>query len=385
MRVLVTGGSGGLGRRVVRRLRGDGHDVVIATRTPRGDGERAFALGEPVRPDLLAGIDTVIHLASDAAHPDRDVRGAELLAAACREVGVRHLLFVSIVGIDDHPFPYYRAKKAAEQAIEHSGVPFTILRSTQFHDFVPRITDLLARAGVVAVPSGIRVAPIDPDAVAARVQALVEDGPQGRVPNMRGPEVLELTAMARAHLRATGRRTPVVAVPVGGAIVRAFRRGMHLGSDAMAVESPTYASFLADRPTGDSPLGGYRPMALALLAVVAWMALDPVGFHRDLAGFGVPSPHFVRDAATFAAPLGVALWMASTRPSWRRPVVALALLQNGLHLVNHMVDAGSTDPAWHGPANLGLLTVFQLGLVLLLRRADPAPATPAPHRREVTT
>jgi hypothetical protein len=122
------------------------------------------------------------------------------------------------------------------------------------------------------------------------------------------------------------------------------------------------------------------------VATAVWMAVAPQGFVDTLASFGTVADHFVRDLATFTAPLGVALLLAASRPSWRRPVLGLALLQNGLHLVNHLVDIASTDPAWHGPVNAATLAVLQVVLVVLFRAAGrPAPVEHQHEREQIGT
>jgi hypothetical protein len=92
------------------------------------------------------------------------------------------------------------------------------------------------------------------------------------------------------------------------------------------------------------------------------MLVAPGFFHESWAGFGALNTHFIRDAATFGVPLGVALWMSASRPTWRKPVLALALLQNGLHIVNHIADVANSQPGWQGPANLALLAGYQMVL-----------------------
>ena len=123
MRVLVTGGNGGLGRDVVERLKHRGHEVVIGTRTPRNGDEVRFSLSGEVSD--LRGIDTVVHLASQPRDAELEISGAKALFDAAASEGVRHIVYMSIVGIDDHPFPYYRAKVGVERALVGSGVPWT--------------------------------------------------------------------------------------------------------------------------------------------------------------------------------------------------------------------------------------------------------------------
>ncbi len=365
MRVLVTGGKGGLGRDVVSGLREAGHDVLVATRNPSADGEVGFDLSGVV--PNLTGVDTVVHLATQPSNVDKEISGSKALFDEARRAGVGHVVFMSIVGIDEHPFPYYRAKVGVERALIESGVPWTIFRSTQFHGFIPRIVDTVAKAGLVALPSGVAVQPIDRATVTSRLVDLVEAAPSGWVPDLGGPEVLDLHQMARAYLRATGRRTPVVRMPIGGRVVDAFRRGLH-HSPNRDLDGRTYAEYLSTLSKRRDPAGRLlRLTGAGLMFTVVVMMIAPGVFHSEFAGFGVLNTHFIRDAATFGVPMAAALWMSASRRSWRKPVLALGLIQNGLHIVNHMVDVGASEPGWHGPMNLALLVVFEYFMWLAWR------------------
>lgn len=110
-----------------------------------------------------------------------------------------------------------------------------------------------------------------------------------------------------------------------------------------------------------------QSIAAVLFAIMAWMLVAPVGFHAGFAGFGEPNAHFIRDTATFVLPLAAALWLAASRPSWRVPVLGLALAQNGLHILNHLADVNNSDPSWHGPANLVALLLLEVALWQILR------------------
>jgi uncharacterized protein YbjT (DUF2867 family) len=96
-------------------------------------------------------------------------------------------VYVSIVGVDRIPYGYYRAKLATETVVEESGLPWTILRATQFHDLIRRIAGVLAKSPVVPVPAGVRFQPVDVHEVAARVVELATGTPAGRVDDMGGP------------------------------------------------------------------------------------------------------------------------------------------------------------------------------------------------------
>lgn|SRR5688572_14481859 len=371
MRVLVTGGTGDLGSRLVPRLEKAGHDVVIGTRRPTLPNHTYYDL--EASPDL-SGFDVVVHLASDALHPRLDIEGSAALWEAAREAGVGHVVYMSIVGIDEHPYPYYRAKKAVEDELAKSGLPYTILRATQFHGLIPAFVDGLSdRLGFVPVPAGIEVQPIDADVVADRLVEIVDAGPSGRAADMAGPEVLRLEDMVSGYVEAAGLRRLRIRLPIWGPVARAFRGGLQLAPEIDS-GGETYAEYLSRVPRrgpdrGDGVATGMRLIASSLLAVMAWMLIAPGGFHRTVAGFGDLNTHFVRDTATFMLPLVVALFLAARRPGWRGPVLGLALVQNGAHLLNHIVDVGNAEPAWQGPVNLALLVVLQAALWAVFRRS----------------
>jgi uncharacterized protein YbjT (DUF2867 family) len=231
---LVTGGTGTLGGRVAERLRVAGGDVRILShgRRPgviKGDLRTGEGLDEAVE-----GVETIVHCASSPLRTTHevDVQGTgRLLLAACK-AGVSHFVYISIVGVDRNPrFPYYRAKLEAERTIEHSPVPWTILRATHFHQFVLKQIRLLELGPVVLVPKGFLLQPIDADEVADRLAELVLSGPAGRIPDVAGPEVRVLADLARSYLKVAGRRGKVVDLPVPGKVARAFRQGAHLVPD----------------------------------------------------------------------------------------------------------------------------------------------------------
>ena len=186
--ILVTGGTGTLGSRVVDRLRADGRQVRVLSRsgrrgTVRGDLSTGENLGAALR-----GADTIVHCASNPVKARQtDVAGTLLLLQEAAKSGVSHVVFISIVGVDRNPyFPYYRVKLDAERVIERSAVPWTILRATQFHDLVLMALRFLDRLpAVMPIPRGFRLQPIDVGEVASRLIALAE--PAGRVPDVGGP------------------------------------------------------------------------------------------------------------------------------------------------------------------------------------------------------
>lgn len=233
-KILVTGGTGTLGRRVADRLRATGREVRVLSRggapsTFRGD----LLTGEGLDRSL-PGVDTVVHCASSPFRKTRrsDVGGTELLLDAAERAGVSHVVFISIVGVDRDPhYFYYRAKRDAERVVERSPVPWTILRATQFHEFVLRFVRSLGRGPVALAPRGIMFQPIDVGEVADRLVELALSEPAGRVPDVGGPEVRTFADLTRAYLDVAGYRKRVVEFTVPGKMARALREGAQVCPD----------------------------------------------------------------------------------------------------------------------------------------------------------
>ncbi|MGW6913256.1 SDR family oxidoreductase [Kitasatospora sp. NPDC054939] len=241
--ILVTGGTGTLGRPVVERLRAAGADVRVLSR--HAEPPYAVDLREGAGLDAaLAGVDTVVHCASSPGGGDE--KAARNLIAAAHRAGVGHLVYISIVGVDRVPLGYYKAKLAVERMIAESGIPWTVLRATQFHDLVLKVLQSVTKLPVVPLPAGVSDQPVDVAEVADRLAALAMGEPAGRVPDLGGPEVRSFEQLARAYLRASGRRRPVVSVPMVGAAYRGFRAGGHLARDR-AEGTVTFEQFLATR------------------------------------------------------------------------------------------------------------------------------------------
>ncbi|MDH6181134.1 uncharacterized protein YbjT (DUF2867 family) [Microbacteriaceae bacterium SG_E_30_P1] len=225
MTILVTGGTGTLGRPTVELLRAAGHDVRILSRHA-GEGR---VVGDVTSGEGLAkamqGIDTVLHLATSAGK--KDPQQTRNVTQAARDAGVTHLVYISIVGVDAVPYPYYRAKLESERIIEESGIPFTVLRASQFHDFIRMFIDLQAKLPmIIAIDAPDQ--PIAVREVATRLAELVEAGPSGRVADIAGPEQLRLVDAIATWQRHAGTRKPVWTMPLFGKTIRAFREGRHM-------------------------------------------------------------------------------------------------------------------------------------------------------------
>src|SRR4051794_13493048 len=158
--ILVTGGTGTLGKLVVPQLKAAGYAVRVLTR--RGgvntDGI-SHVQGDLLKNEIdLEGVDIVVHLAGGAKG---DALAATNLAKAAAAAGVRHLVHISVIGADKMPIGYFREKAGAEQAIRESGVPWTILRAAQFNSLTLTVARKLAGLPVVPVPGGLCFQPVD--------------------------------------------------------------------------------------------------------------------------------------------------------------------------------------------------------------------------------
>lgn len=219
--VLVTGGTGTVGRVVVDQLTAAGKDVRVLSRGRRpnqradvehvvGDVQTGAGLDA-----ALDGVDTIVHC----------VYPTENLVAAAKRAGSPHLLYVSIVGIDRVPFVFYRRMLANERTIAESGVPWTVLRATQFHDLIAFVLRVLAKPPVMALPSGLKFQPVDVRDVGERLAGLALGEPIGRAPDFGGPQARTLDDLARSYLAIAGRRRPMAPIRLPGKVFGGIRGG----------------------------------------------------------------------------------------------------------------------------------------------------------------
>ncbi|TDC41463.1 NAD-dependent epimerase/dehydratase family protein [Actinomadura sp. KC345] len=247
--ILVTGGTGTLGRHVVPLLREAGRDVRVLSRRSREavDGIE-YVTGDLLKNEgieaAVGGAETVVHLAGGAKGDDEAARN---LARAASRAGVRHLVFISVIGADRVPLAWLKTQLEAERAVIDSGVPWTILRAAQFHDLVLKVVGSMAKLPVVPKPGGLRFQPVDARDVAARLAGLALGAPSGRVPDLAGPKVYGLDELVRGHLGARGKRRPMMPVRIPGKAGRAYRAGDNLSLDGADHGTRTWEDFLDER------------------------------------------------------------------------------------------------------------------------------------------
>ncbi len=249
--VLLTGGTGTLGRVVHQDLLSQGLDVRVFSRSPRPAGVEPaeWATGDLRKntgvAEAMDGIDVIVHCATGLG----DVVAAKNLIAAARAAGTPHLVYISIVGIDDIPLFYYRAKREVEDLVESAELPWTILRATQFHDLVVRMFASQRGLPVLLAPS-FSFQPIDVRDVSARLAEIAAQPATGRVPDIGGPEVRTAADLAHAYLASEHRRRRVVGFGLPGKIFAGFKRGHNL-VPAHTVGKITFDEYLDSNKDSD--------------------------------------------------------------------------------------------------------------------------------------
>ncbi|HEY7579163.1 MAG TPA: SDR family oxidoreductase [Acetobacteraceae bacterium] len=212
MKIVVIGGTGLIGSKTVAILRQGGHEVIAASpqsgiNTITGEGLK----------EAVAGAQVVIDLANSPSFEDKAVlaffetSGRNLLAAEAA-AGVRHHVALSIVAIDRTDNGYFRAKVAQEKLIAASGVPHTIIRSTQFLEFLGGIADSSMDGSVVRLPP-VLFQPIASDDVAAVVAEVALAPPRNAIVEIAGPERVPLSEILARYLKAVGDRREVMSDP----------------------------------------------------------------------------------------------------------------------------------------------------------------------------
>jgi uncharacterized protein YbjT (DUF2867 family) len=245
MRIAVAGGTGRVGSHVAEIARERGHDVAVLTRSRGVDLVTGRGLAA-----ALDGTDAVIDVVSiDTLDAKKSVAFFETTTRALLDAeaaaSVGHHVALSIVGIDRAPEGYYAGKLAQENLFENGPVPWTVLRATQFHEFAAQIF-ASAKVGPLHLAPRMRTQPIAAREVAARLVALAEAAPAGRVRDLAGPREESLPDMVRRWARTQGSRAWVPAIPLPGALGRAQRDGSLLPGPDAELGVQTFAEWLSD-------------------------------------------------------------------------------------------------------------------------------------------
>ncbi len=206
--VLLTGGTGQLGKMLLKELDMQRLSIGVLTREKEhasssdvgyvnGDLTDSASLNSALSHDY----DVVVHCASNPGESDIvDVTGTQNLLKATGNRNVKNFIYISIVGVDKSAYKYYQNKLGAEKLVINSGIPYTILRITQFHDFVlNRILDAGNENDVIVIPAGLKFQPIDLADVCKRIGELIESGPTNSILQIGGPEIMEIEEIVQQY------------------------------------------------------------------------------------------------------------------------------------------------------------------------------------------
>jgi uncharacterized protein YbjT (DUF2867 family) len=242
--VVVTGGTSGLGREVVSRLRERDNRVIAASRRTGID----LRTGEGLR-GLLQGADVIVHAASHRTRYRKvDLDGTRRMIKILRDRADQpHVVYVSIVGCDRNPYPYHRAKYACELVLERSGLPVTVVRATQFHTLVTALARVFGR-GPVSVQPQLSFQSCDHLWVAQRlVETALAEPPPGyrRAADLAGPERMTLGEAVDLVRQADGKPPArAITLPAVGGVLKAYALGANLPGPDAVIGGPGYREWL---------------------------------------------------------------------------------------------------------------------------------------------
>ena len=254
--VLVTGGNGILGRELVKLLEERTVPFLIASRTnPDSVGNWMhidLATGEGLK-EVTKNRKTIFHLASATGNYNSkvDIDGTRKLLQSAAENKVSHFIYISIVGIDKVPMKYYKYKLQAEKEIINSGIPYTILRATQFHELIDMMLNRFLKNRISFFPRNIKIQPIETKIVAWRLVVLGESVPENRIINLGGKDVMDFGHAARLWLSAQNKRKVMIGIPAIGERLRSLKKG-GLTCAERSEESCTWEEWIARKYTSSS-------------------------------------------------------------------------------------------------------------------------------------
>lgn len=251
--VLITGGTGTLGQELSKQLierdyvvnilsSKEKPDIAYFTNIIQGDLTDPTSLKEAVNSS-----DIIVHCASNPRNAQVvDIDGTKNLLSLLNPTHCKHFIYVSIVGVDNSDYPYYQTKYAVEKLIEASGLPYSILRATQFHDLVLyRIIQVFDQGfgKPIQIPANMQFQSIDKTDAAAAIINLVASQPTYKITTIGGPEVLTLEAMIQTYFSQLGRNEKIEYIEPSMAFHQVFTTGINLCPES-SVDGITWEEYL---------------------------------------------------------------------------------------------------------------------------------------------
>lgn len=223
--ILITGGTSNLGKSLVKLLTDLDIEHTIGSRKNTSGSKNIVIMDLLENKGIKAAVqgkDIIFHLATDMK---KDTQVTENLLKAIGTNRDIHLVYSSVVGIDKVPLGYYKQKLASEDAIKKSGIPFTILRATQFHQFINQIISTLLKFPIGLLPKRVISQPIQTELVAAELYRLALEKRFGKTYEIGGAEVSTLEQMAHEWMQKTGKKRWIINLPLWGALGKTLKDG----------------------------------------------------------------------------------------------------------------------------------------------------------------
>jgi len=251
LNILVTGATGLLGSALLNQLSNPLYKVKITSRSKpvsTGPFEWVYSdlsTGEGIE-EAVQGIDVIIHAATSPVKNSKivEVSGFEEFLSKIQHIN--HFIYPSIVGIDEIPLKYYKLKHEAEDLLKNSSIPYTIVRATQFHNFVDNLFLSKPLFNRYVVPGNIKFQSIDVSEFANHLIGLVDKGPQGRTDDFGGPDILTLREMAELKIQMNNESNKVLSFSMPGQFYRSLKAGKNT-NDKQRMGKITFKDYLKNK------------------------------------------------------------------------------------------------------------------------------------------
>jgi len=217
--ILITGGTGILGKSLCSLF--EQRSIPFTTSTHKQALKNNMVImnietGEGIK-EAVSGKKIILHLASDKKHPDNDVSGTQKLINEIKHQGLNlHFIYISIVGIEKLPMTYFKQKLQTEELIKKSGISWSILRATQFHNYVDQILKQLLKLPIGILPKKVPIQPIDVLPVAEKLLEISFQEPTYRTDNIGGKEILSLETLSQSWMAIQNIKKPLLNLPLWG-------------------------------------------------------------------------------------------------------------------------------------------------------------------------
>jgi uncharacterized protein YbjT (DUF2867 family) len=248
--ILITGASGALGKQLCSVMHENSIGFRAASRTKPGlpyefeFHKTDLDTGEGFE-EALSGIKYIFHLASGTSRRNikTDADKTEGLIYTAKKQKIIHFIYISIVGIDKIPYSYYTDKLETEKRIINSGLPYTIFRATQFHEFIDLVFTKLTRFPFGLIPKAFKIQPVEAKAVARELLNIYRSEPLNTIINKGGPEILTLGEMVKPWLKAKNKRKLILNFPWPGKTAVALKKGYNTCEETVS-KSITWKQYL---------------------------------------------------------------------------------------------------------------------------------------------